>query len=82
MIDRDGYRPNVASSCATQKTRFSGQRIREHSGNSAGGIDKGNPRAGHVRELYEEVGLQSIMCISWPHQKLVALRGADALDQA
>jgi putative (di)nucleoside polyphosphate hydrolase len=60
MLDRDGYRPNVAIVVANSKDRvFWGKRIREHSWQfPQGGINVGEaPEEAMYRELKEEVGL-------------------------
>ena len=60
MLDRDGYRPNVAIVVASSKDRvFWGKRIREHSWQfPQGGINAGEaPEEAMYRELKEEVGL-------------------------
>jgi putative (di)nucleoside polyphosphate hydrolase len=60
MLDRDGYRPNVAIVIANGRNQvFWGKRIREHSWQfPQGGINPGeNPEAAMYRELREEVGL-------------------------
>ena len=61
MLDRDGYRPNVAIVIANSKDRvFWGKRIREHSWQfPQGGINAGEtPEQAMFRELKEEVGLE------------------------
>jgi len=61
MLDRDGYRPNVAIVVANHRNLvFWGKRIREHSWQfPQGGINTGEtPEAAMYRELREEVGLQ------------------------
>jgi len=60
MIDRDGYRPNVAIIICNWKNEvFWGKRVREHSWQfPQGGIKPGeSPEAAMYRELEEEVGL-------------------------
>ena len=60
MLDRDGYRPNVAIVVANSKNLvFWGKRIREHSWQfPQGGINPGEtPEQAMYRELKEEVGL-------------------------
>ncbi len=60
MLDRDGYRPNVAIVIVNAKNQvFWGKRIREHSWQfPQGGIDPGEtPERAMYRELREEVGL-------------------------
>lgn len=60
MIDRDGYRSNVAIILCNWKNEvFWGKRIREHSWQfPQGGIKPGeSPEAAMYRELEEEVGL-------------------------
>ena len=60
MLDRDGYRPNVAIVIANGRNQvFWGKRIREHSWQfPQGGINTGEtPEAAMYRELREEVGL-------------------------
>jgi len=60
MLDRDGYRPNVAIVIANGKNLvFWGKRIREHSWQfPQGGINPGEaPEQAMYRELREEVGL-------------------------
>ena len=60
MLDRDGYRPNVAIVIASSKNQvFWGKRIREHSWQfPQGGINPGEtPERAMFRELKEEVGL-------------------------
>ena len=60
MLDRDGYRPNVAIVIVNSKNQvFWGKRIREHSWQfPQGGINPGeNPEQAMYRELQEEVGL-------------------------
>ena len=61
MLDRDGYRPNVAIVIANAKGLvFWGKRVREHSWQfPQGGINAGEtPEQAMYRELREEVGLQ------------------------
>jgi putative (di)nucleoside polyphosphate hydrolase len=61
MLDRDGYRPNVAIVVANAKNQvFWGKRVREHSWQfPQGGINAGEtPEQAMLRELHEEVGLQ------------------------
>ena len=61
MLDRDGYRPNVAIVIANHRNQvFWGKRIREHSWQfPQGGINPGeSPEQAMYRELHEEVGLQ------------------------
>jgi putative (di)nucleoside polyphosphate hydrolase len=61
MLDRDGYRPNVAIVVANAKNQvFWGKRVREHSWQfPQGGINAGEtPEQAMLRELQEEVGLQ------------------------
>jgi putative (di)nucleoside polyphosphate hydrolase len=60
MLDRDGYRPNVAIVIVNAKNQvFWGKRIREHSWQfPQGGINPGEtPEGAMYRELLEEVGL-------------------------
>jgi len=60
MLDRDGYRPNVAIVIVNGKNQvFWGKRIREHSWQfPQGGINPGEtPEQAMYRELHEEVGL-------------------------
>ncbi len=60
MLDRDGYRPNVAIVIVNAKNQvFWGKRIREHSWQfPQGGINPGEtPEQAMYRELHEEVGL-------------------------
>jgi putative (di)nucleoside polyphosphate hydrolase len=60
MIDRDGYRPNVAIVLCNWKNEvFWGKRVREHSWQfPQGGIKAGeSPETAMYRELEEEVGL-------------------------
>ena len=61
MLDRDGYRPNVAIVIVNGRNLvFWGKRIREHSWQfPQGGINPGEaPEVAMYRELREEVGLQ------------------------
>lgn len=61
MIDRDGYRPNVAIIlCNARNEVFWGKRIREHSWQfPQGGIKHGEaPEDAMYRELEEETGLK------------------------
>ncbi len=61
MIDRDGYRPNVAIVlCNAKNEVFWGKRIREHSWQfPQGGIKHGEaPEDAMYRELEEETGLK------------------------
>jgi putative (di)nucleoside polyphosphate hydrolase len=63
MLDRDGYRPNVAIVVVNAKNQvFWGKRIREHSWQfPQGGINPGEtPEHAMYRELHEEVGLQPL----------------------
>ena len=60
MLDRDGYRPNVAIVIANGRNQvFWGKRIREHSWQfPQGGINPGeSAEQAMYRELFEEVGL-------------------------
>ena len=60
MLDRDGYRPNVAIVIVNARNQvFWGKRIREHSWQfPQGGINPGEtPEQAMYRELREEVGL-------------------------
>jgi len=60
MIDRDGYRPNVAIVLANQKNQvFWGKRVKEHAWQfPQGGIKPGeSPEEAMYRELNEETGL-------------------------
>jgi putative (di)nucleoside polyphosphate hydrolase len=60
MLDRDGYRPNVAIVISNAKNQvFWGKRIKEHSWQfPQGGINPGEaPEQAMYRELREEVGL-------------------------
>src|SRR5215471_5702014 len=62
MLDRDGYRPNVAIVIANSKNLvFWGKRIREHAWQfPRGGIHPGEtPEQAMFRELKEEVGLSA-----------------------
>ena len=62
MLDRDGYRPNVAIVIVNGKNQvFWGKRIREHAWQfPQGGINSGEtPERAMFRELTEEVGLRS-----------------------
>jgi len=62
MLDRDGYRPNVAIVIVNGKNQvFWGKRIREHSWQfPQGGINPGEtPEQAMYRELHEEVGLSA-----------------------
>ena len=61
MLDRDGYRPNVAIVIVNARNQvFWGKRIREHSWQfPQGGINPGEtPELAMFRELREEVGLE------------------------
>ena len=61
MIDRDGYRPNVAIVlCNAKNEVFWGKRIKEHAWQfPQGGIKAGEtPEAAMFRELEEETGLK------------------------
>jgi len=61
MLDRDGYRPNVAIVIVNAKNQvFWGKRVREHSWQfPQGGINPGEtPERAMYRELHEEVGLE------------------------
>ena len=61
MLDRDGYRPNVAIVIVNGRNQvFWGKRIREHSWQfPQGGINSGEtPEQAMFRELREEVGLE------------------------
>ena len=61
MLDRDGYRPNVAIVIVNGRNLvFWGKRIREHSWQfPQGGINPGEaPEQAMYRELREEVGLE------------------------
>jgi len=60
MIDRDGYRPNVAIVLTNQKNQvFWGKRVKEHAWQfPQGGIKPGeSPEEAMYRELQEETGL-------------------------
>ena len=60
MLDRDGYRPNVAIVLVNARNQvFWGKRIREHSWQfPQGGINPGeSPEQAMIRELHEEIGL-------------------------
>src|SRR5258707_10781372 len=60
MLDRDGYRPDVAIVVVNGRNQvFWGKRIREHSWQfPQGGINPGEtPEQAMYRELHEEVGL-------------------------
>ena len=62
MIDRDGYRPNVAIVlCNTKNQVFWGKRIKEHAWQfPQGGIKPGEtPEQAMYRELKEETGLEA-----------------------
>lgn len=62
MIDRDGYRPNVAIVLVNHKNEvFWGKRIKEHAWQfPQGGIKHGeSPEQAMYRELEEETGLKS-----------------------
>ena len=62
MLDRDGYRPNVAIVIANPKNLvFWGKRVREHAWQfPQGGIQPGEtPETAMYRELKEEVGLDA-----------------------
>lgn len=62
MLDKDGFRPNVAIVITNHKNQvFWGKRIREHSWQfPQGGINPGeSPEDAMYRELQEEVGLRS-----------------------
>jgi len=62
MIDRDGYRPNVAIVLVNSRNQvFWGERVREHAWQfPQGGIKPGEtPEQAMYRELREEVGLRS-----------------------
>ena len=62
MLDRDGYRPNVAIVIVNGKNQvFWGKRIREHAWQfPQGGINSGEaPEQAMFRELREEVGLEA-----------------------
>lgn len=61
MIDRDGYRPNVAIVlCNHHNQVFWGKRVREDAWQfPQGGIDRGeSPERAMYRELHEETGLE------------------------
>jgi putative (di)nucleoside polyphosphate hydrolase len=61
MIDRDGYRPNVAIVLLNEKNEvFWGKRVNQHSWQfPQGGIKAGeSPAQAMYRELHEEVGLK------------------------
>jgi putative (di)nucleoside polyphosphate hydrolase len=61
MLDKDGFRPNVAIVIANHRNQvFWGKRIREHSWQfPQGGINPGeSPEVAMYRELHEEVGLR------------------------
>ena len=61
MLDKDGFRPNVAIVIANHRNQvFWGKRIREHSWQfPQGGINPGeSPEDAMFRELHEEVGLR------------------------
>ncbi len=61
MLDRDGYRPNVAIVLVNARNQvFWGKRIREHSWQfPQGGINPGeSPEQAMIRELHEEIGLR------------------------
>src|SRR5262249_55118871 len=61
MLDRDGYRPNVAIVIVNGKNQvFWGKRIREHSWQfPQGGINPGEtPEQAMYRDLREKVGLE------------------------
>ena len=75
MLDRDGYRPNVAIVVVNGRNQvFWGKRIREHSWQfPQGGINPGEtPEQAMYRELHEEVGLH-------PHHVRVLGRTRDWL---
>ena len=60
MLDRDGFRPNVAIVIVNGRNQvFWGKRVREHSWQfPQGGINPGeSPEEAMFRELHEEVGL-------------------------
>jgi putative (di)nucleoside polyphosphate hydrolase len=62
MIDRDGYRPNVAIVLTNRKNQvFWGKRIKEHAWQfPQGGIKQGEtPEQAMYRELEEETGLKA-----------------------
>ncbi|MEO5677025.1 MAG: RNA pyrophosphohydrolase [Usitatibacter sp.] len=61
MIDRDGYRPNVAIVLVNSRNQvFWGKRIKEHAWQfPQGGIKSGEtPEQAMYRELHEETGLE------------------------
>ncbi len=61
MLDKDGFRPNVAIVIVNHRNQvFWGKRIREHSWQfPQGGINLGeSPEEAMFRELHEEVGLR------------------------
>ncbi|HRE14975.1 MAG TPA: NUDIX domain-containing protein, partial [Usitatibacteraceae bacterium] len=61
MIDRDGYRPNVAIVLVNTRNQvFWGKRIKEHAWQfPQGGIKEGeSPEQAMYRELEEETGLK------------------------
>jgi putative (di)nucleoside polyphosphate hydrolase len=61
MIDRDGYRPNVAIVLVNARNQvFWGKRIKEHAWQfPQGGIKQGeSPEQAMFRELHEETGLE------------------------
>ena len=61
MIDRDGYRPNVAIVLVNARNQvFWGKRVREHAWQfPQGGIKPGEtPEQAMYRELNEETGLE------------------------
>jgi putative (di)nucleoside polyphosphate hydrolase len=61
MIDRDGYRPNVAIVLVNRRSQvFWGKRVREHAWQfPQGGIKPGEtPEQAMYRELTEEIGLR------------------------
>ncbi len=86
MLDRDGYRPNVAIVVVNGRNQvFWGKRVREHSWQfPQGGINPGEtPEQAMYRELHEEVGLSAPpRPDSWPHARVAALRGAAALGES
>ena len=62
MIDRDGYRPNVAIVLVNARNQvFWGKRVKEHAWQfPQGGIKQGEtPEQAMFRELQEETGLES-----------------------
>ena len=62
MIDRDGYRPNVAIVLVNSRNQvFWGKRIKEHAWQfPQGGIKPGeSPEEAMYRELHEETGLET-----------------------